>query len=70
MGSDAIVATSYLDRIDQPSDCADAQRKAQLFADAMNAAWSTNVPTVRMSLDVAANTLAFTDSAVGCKAHS
>lgn len=68
-GPDAIIATSYLDRIDQPSDCADAQRKAQRFADAMNTAWSTNVPTVRISLDVAANTLEFTDTAVGCKAH-
>ena len=35
----------------------------------MNTAWSTNVPTVRISLDVAANTLEFTDTAVGCKAH-
>jgi hypothetical protein len=47
-----------------------AVKLARRFADAMNATWSTNLPTVRMSLDVAAKTLAFTDTAVGCSAHS
>ena len=68
-GPEAIVATGYVDRVDQPSDCAAARVKAQRFADAVNATWSTSLPTVRVSLDVAANTLAFTDTAVGCSSH-
>ena len=65
-GPDAIIATGYVDRVDQPSDCAAARVKAQTFTDAVNAKWSTNLPTVRVVLDVANNTLAFTDAAVGC----
>ncbi len=65
-GPDAILAVGYVDRVDQVSDCGVARGKAQIFADAVNAKWSTNLPTVRMVLDVAKNTLAFTDAAVGC----
>jgi len=68
-GPEAIVATGYVDRVDQPSDCAAARVKAQRFADAVNATWSTSLPTVRVSLDVATNTVAFTDTAVGCSSH-
>ena len=44
----------------------DSRVKAQRFAEVVNTAWSTAVPTVQMFIDVADNRLRFGDAASGC----
>jgi len=62
-----VIAVGYIDRADQPFDCASARARASTFAAAVNAAWSTEVPIVRIALDVARDRLAFSDAALGCE---
>jgi hypothetical protein len=63
----SVLAVGYLNRADQPFDCATARIKAASFAAAVDARWSVDLPLVQISLDVTRNSMAFTDAATGCE---
>jgi hypothetical protein len=62
-----VLAVGYLNRVDQPFACATARTRAASFAAAVDARWSADLPLVQISLDVARNSMAFTDAATGCE---
>lgn len=65
-GPDSIVAVGYVNRADQPNDCALAREKATKVTDAINAKWAKTLPMVQIALNVAKDEMGFADSAVGC----
>ena len=69
-GPKSIIAVGYVNRRDQSNDCASARNKAEKFADAVNAKWSTNLPLVQVYVDVAKDQIAFNDAAAGCDSVS
>jgi hypothetical protein len=66
-GPKSVLAVGYLNRVDQPFDCATARTRAASFAAAVDARWSADLPLVQLSVDVARNSMAFTDAATGCE---
>lgn len=67
-GIESVIAVGYMNRGDQAWDCDLARSRADAFAQAVNTAWSSQVPVVQMYIDVAENELRFADSASGCTA--
>jgi hypothetical protein len=65
-GAGSVLAVGYVNRADQPFDCASARAKASTFAAAVNATWSTDLPIVQVALDVAGNKVGFAPAADGC----
>jgi hypothetical protein len=61
----SVLAVGYLNRGDRPFDCATARAKAASFAAAVDR--PADLPLVQISLDVARNSMAFTDAATGCE---
>jgi hypothetical protein len=66
----AVVAIGYMNRLDQAWDCESSRTKAEAFAQAVNTAWSTHVPIVQISINVAQNQLHFGDAVTTCEALS
>jgi hypothetical protein len=66
-GIDSLIAIGSMSRGDQAWDCEDSRTKAQRFAEAVNTAWSTDVPIVQLFIDVADNQLRFGDAETGCE---
>lgn len=65
-GVGSIVAVGYVNRSDQPNDCAAARKRAAAFTQAVNARWSTDLPIVQLNIDVADNRMAFADAIANC----
>ena len=63
---ESVVAIGYLNRGDQDWDCEGSRTRAEQFAQAVDAAWSTTVPVVQLYIDVARNQLRFGDVSTGC----
>ena len=66
-GIDSLIAVGSMNRGDQTWDCEGSRTKAERFAAAVNTAWSTDVPTVQVYIDVDKNLLLFGDAATGCE---
>lgn len=66
-GPESIIAVGYVNRRDQSNDCANARRKAQRFADAVNEKWSRDLPLVQVYLDVSKDQVNFNDASAGCE---
>lgn len=67
-GIESVIAVGYMNRGDQAWDCDLARGRADAFAQAVNTAWSSQVPVVQMYIDVAKNELRFADAQSGCTA--
>jgi hypothetical protein len=57
-----VIAIGYMNRTDQAGDYEDSRTRTQRFVEAVNTAWSTDVPTVQLIIDVANNQLPFGDA--------
>jgi hypothetical protein len=43
-----VIAIGYMNRTDQAGDYEDSRTRTQRFVEAVNTAWSTDVPTVQL----------------------
>jgi hypothetical protein len=66
-GIESVIAIGYMNRGDQAWDCEDSRTKAEHFTEAVNTAWSTDLPTVQLFIDVANNQERFGDAETGCE---